>query len=388
MSVLEGLKILDFTTLLPGPYATLLLADMGAEVLKISSKDRFDMVTNWPPLIENGDITASAAWLGRNKKNIYLNLKKDKSIEAVKKLIMEYDIIIEQFRPGVMKRLGLDYDTLNKINPKIIYCSLTGYGQTGELKDKAGHDINYLSRSGLMNSSGKKEDGPSLYNMQVADLASGSMNSVVSILAAVYNREKRGIGEYIDISMLDGMIPFNTMDGVSFLTSNNEPGREDQVLNGGGIYNFYETKDGEYMSVASLEPKFFHNLCIALDLEDWADGEILKKDLKLVKETLKKKFKEKTKEEWCIIFKDIDACVEPVLSLKETMEDKHLNHRNMFVETKLPHKKEITVKQPGCPIKFLNSPVKYEYAGYPEGYNTKEILNSLGYDDKDIEDMI
>lgn len=388
MGILQGLKILDFTTLLPGPYATLLLADMGAEVLKISSKDRFDLVTHWPPIIDNSDITASAAWLGRNKKSIYLNLKKEKSIEAVKKLIMEYDIIIEQFRPGVMKKLGLDYDTLSKINPKLIYCSLTGYGQSGELKDRAGHDINYLSRSGLMDSSGRKESGPSLYNMQVADLASGSMNSVASILAAAYNREKRGIGEYIDISMLDGMIPFNTMDGISFLTSNIAPKRESQVLNGGGIYDFYETKDGEYISVAALEPKFFYNLCMALGYEDWADGKILKTDTKLVKETLKEKFKEKTKEEWSIFFKDVDACVEPVMSLNETKEDKHLNGRQMFVETKLPHKKDIKVKQVGCPIKFLNCPVEYEYAGYPEGYHTKDVLNYLGYTDEDIEDMI
>src|SRR5699024_1595985 len=128
--------------------------------------------------------------------------------------------------------------------------------------------------------------------------------------------------------------------------------------------------------------------CMALGYEDWADGKILKTDTKLVKETLKEKFKEKTKEEWSIFFKDVDACVEPVMSLNETKEDKHLNQRQMFVETKLPHKKDIKVKQVGCPIKFLNCPVEYEYAGYPEGYHTKDVLNYLGYSDEDIEDMI
>ena len=133
MGALDGLKILDFSTLLPGPYATLVLADLGAEVLKISCKDKYDMVVNWPPVIEGTDVTASQAWLGRNKKTIFLNLKKPEAVEAVKKLVMEYDIVLEQFRPGVMKKLGVDYETLSKVNPRLIYCSLTGYGQTGPL---------------------------------------------------------------------------------------------------------------------------------------------------------------------------------------------------------------------------------------------------------------
>ena len=206
MGALDGLKILDFSTLLPGPYATLLLADLGAEVLKVSGRDKYDLVVHWPPEIEGSGTTAAAAWLGRNKKTIFLNLKKPSAVEAVKRLILEYDILVEQFRPGVLAKLGLDYETLRGVNPRLIYCSLTGYGQTGPLSPRAGHDINYMSRSGVMASAGRKATGPVLTNMQVADVAVGSMNSVVGILAAVHHRDVTGRGQYIDVAMLDGMV--------------------------------------------------------------------------------------------------------------------------------------------------------------------------------------
>ena len=157
---LESLKILDFSTLLPGPYASLVLADLGAEVLKISAPGKPDIVADYPPFIEGTELSANQAWLGRNKKNMFLDLKKPKSLEIVKKLILEYDIVLEQFRPGVMERLGLGYEDLKKVNPGLIYCSLTGYGHSGPMKMRAGHDINYLARSGNMAYSGKKETGP------------------------------------------------------------------------------------------------------------------------------------------------------------------------------------------------------------------------------------
>ena len=165
MGALTGLKILDFSTLLPGPYASLVLADLGAEVVHISSKTRYDLVAHWPPYIEEAGVTAAAAWLGRNKKTVTLDLKRPAAIEAVKKMLTEYDIVLEQMRPGVMDRLGLGYEELRAINPRLIYCSLTGYGTTGPLKDRAGPDINYLSRAGVMDAAGRKAEGPSLYNM-------------------------------------------------------------------------------------------------------------------------------------------------------------------------------------------------------------------------------
>ena len=177
MGALDGYKVLDFTTLLPGPYATMTLADLGAEVLKVSSKDKYDLVVNWPPVIEGTQVTGAQAWLGRGKKTIHLNLKKPEAVEAVKKLVMDYDIIVEQFRPGVMEKLGLSYEQLREVNPRIIYCSITGYGQNGPLAMRAGHDINYMARSGIAASAGRKQGGPSLYNFQIADVAGGALKA-------------------------------------------------------------------------------------------------------------------------------------------------------------------------------------------------------------------
>ena len=216
MGALDGYKVLDFSTLLPGPYATMTLADLGADVLKVSGKDKYDLVVNWPPVVKGAKVTGAQAWLGRGKKTIHLNLKKPAAVEAVKKLVMEYDIIVEQFRPGVMKKLGLSYEILREVNPRIIYCSITGYGQTGPMSMRAGHDINYISRAGIAGSAGRREGGPSLYNFQIADVAGGSMNAVASILAAIIYRERTGEGQYIDVSMQDSVVPFNSMDGAAY----------------------------------------------------------------------------------------------------------------------------------------------------------------------------
>ena len=226
MNALEGYKILDFSTLLPGPYATMVLGDLGAEVLKVSSKDRFDLVVNWPPKVKGTEVTGVQAWLGRNKKTIFLDLKKPAAVEAVKRLVMDYDIVVEQFRPGVMDRLGIGYEALKAVNPRVIYCAITGYGQTGGFSKRAGHDINYLARSGVAYAAGRKLGGPGLYNFQIADVAGGSMGAVASILAALLYREKTGEGQFIDISMQDCVIPFNSMDGASFFAGGPEPARE------------------------------------------------------------------------------------------------------------------------------------------------------------------
>lgn len=388
MGALTGLKILDFSTLLPGPYATLTLADLGAEVLRISSRDRYDLVVHWPPVIAGTDTTAAAAWLGRNKKSIYLDLKKPEGTEAVKKLIQEYDIIVEQFRPGVMKKLGLDYETLRQRNPRLIYCSLTGYGQSGPMVLRAGHDINYMSRSGVMGSAGRKSTGPVLTNMQIADVAVGSMNTVVGILAAAYYREKTGKGQYIDVSMMDGMVPFNSMDGACFLAGAPMPERESQPLNGGEIYDFYETADGQYMSVGSLEPKFFADLCKGLDHPEWADGAILKENLPMVKETFRQAFQTRTRAEWTEVFSRLDACVEPVLTLAEAAADPQINARGMMPQVPLAQDPARTVRQLGCPIKLSACPAKYRHTGYPEGWHTEEILTGLGYSKEDIQDKL
>ena len=220
---LQGLKILDFTTLLPGPYATMMLADMGAEVLRVVSGTRIDLTTLMPPFIGKEKISAVSACLGRSKKSMTLNLKDPRAVQIVQRLLDEYDVLIEQFRPGVMARFGLDYRTLKEVKPSLIYCSLTGYGQTGPMADRAGHDINYLARSGLMSYSGRKDNGPVLTGMQIADMAAGSYNAIIGLLAAVVCRQNTGEGQYLDVAMTDGVMAFNAIAGASFWPTGANP---------------------------------------------------------------------------------------------------------------------------------------------------------------------
>ena len=381
MGSLDDLKILDFSTLLPGPYATLMLAEMGAEVLKISSASRPDIVLDYPPFIGDTGVSASQAWLGRNKKTMFLNLKTGEGKAVVKELVKEYDIVLEQFRPGVMEKLGLGYEDLKAVNPKLIYCSLTGYGQTGPLRDAAGHDINYMSRSGIISQAGRRESGPSLMNFQIADIAVGSMNSVIGILAAVNYRKNTGKGQYIDVAMMDGCVPFNSLDGAGFLVSGKEPKREGERLNGGCIYDFYETKDGEYLSVGSLEPQFWSRFCTAIGREDLIEGTVYPPNIDEVKAEIRGILKTKTRDEWVEVFSHYDACVQPVLNLKEALlEDEQVKEREMVVDVKLPLHEDVSVKQLATAVKLSECPCEYKFAGYPTGYHTKEVIEQLGMD--------
>lgn len=351
MNLLDNLKILDFTTLLPGPYATWMLGEMGAHILKISAPGRKDLVLDSEPKTQNG-LSANRAWLNNKKKEIFLNLKEEAGKKEIIRLIKEegYNCIIEQFRPGVMAKFGLDYEDVKEIQDDIIYLSLTGYGQDGPYKDKAGHDINYLALSGLMSYSGRQETGPVLYGMQIADIAS-AQNSVIGILAALNKRNETGLGTYIDVSILDSVIPFNAMAGVDAMMSGNNPKREEDFLNGGSLYDFYQTKDNKYLSFGGLEPKFFERFCKIIGKEEWVEKGCVCPDFKEKKEVLRKIFKEKTRDEWTLIFKDADCCVEPVLDLKEALlEDKNTKIR-----------KSINIIDiDGEQIKVYSNPIKFE----------------------------
>ena len=381
MKALEDLKVLDFTTLLPGPYATLVLADLGAQVLKVSSPSKRDIVLEYEPFVAGTDIAANEAWLGRGKRNLFLNLKHPSAVEIVKQLIREYDIVIEQFRPGVMDRLGLGYENLRAVNPALIYCSLTGYGQTGPMASAAGHDCNYLARSGNLAMAGYRETGPAPMNIQIADICAGSMNSVVGILAAVNQRRLTGQGQYIDVAMLDGLIPFTAMDGTRFLATGEDCGRESRRLNGGSLYGYYETADGGYLSVGSLEPKFWAAFCKAIGCPDLIEGTVEPLNIEEVRERVRGIIRGKTRDEWATIFKPLDCCVEPVFSLGEALlEDEHIQERKLVVEVEVPCSGGKRVKQLGSPMKLSESPVTYDKGGYPLGYHTREVIEELGLD--------
>ncbi|MGB9498956.1 MAG: CaiB/BaiF CoA transferase family protein [Dissulfuribacterales bacterium] len=380
---LEHLKILDFSTLLPGPYATMVLTDLGADMLRVVSGSRPDLATLMPPFLPGTKISANLAWLGRGKRSITLNLKNSQAITIVEQLIAEYDILVEQFRPGVMDKFGLGYAHLKKINPGLIYCSLTGYGQDGPNSKRAGHDINYLARSGLMSYSGTKDGGPVLTGMQIADVASGANNVIIGILAAVLYRNNKGKGQHIDISMMDGVVPFNAMTGAAALVSGFEPEREGEFLNGGSLYDFYETKDNQYISFGGLEPQFFSAFCNVIGCPDLIEVGVMPKDIEQVKARAREVIKTKTRDEWEEAFKDVDACVEPVLTLSEALDAPHAKHRGIVVDVELPDGG--SVRQIGTPIRFSETPLQYSKAGQPAGTDNREVLLKLGYSGKEIE---
>ncbi|WP_432211435.1 CaiB/BaiF CoA transferase family protein, partial [Acinetobacter variabilis] len=316
---LKGLKILDFSTLLPGPFATLYLADMGAEVVHIESPTRPDLVRLMPPFAHGQATTHN--YLNRNKHSVALDLKNPEHIEQIKSRIADYDIVVEQFRPGVMQRLGLDYPTLSALNPRLIYCSITGYGQTGPYIDRAGHDINYLALSGIAGHSGRLESGPPAMGIQIADVAGGSMHALVAILAAVIERQSSGQGQYIDISMTDCVATLNSMAASAALAGQTPQMPEQEHLNGGTYYDYYQTKDGRYLSVGSLEPQFMQGLAQVLDLPVLLEkgASFDSDDRKQVKQAIQAKILRRTWAEWSNTFAALDICVEPVLRPDEAL---------------------------------------------------------------------
>ena len=382
---LKGLKIIDFTTLLPGPYATMMLADLGADVLRVVSGSRPDLTEFMPPCIAGTNLSCAAATLGRGKRSLALNLKDPRAGAIMLKLIEGRDIPIEQFRPGVMARLGLDYETLKAASPSLIYCSLTGYGQTGPMSSRAGHDINYLARSGIMAYSGRKATGPSLTGIQIADIASGSNNAVIGILAAVVHRQRTGEGQHVDVSMTDGVIAFNAIAGAAFLADGTEICREEGVLNGGSLYDFYETKDGKHLSFGGLEPQFFAAFCRTIDRPDLIPGGVAPPDIDCIKEEVRAIMRTRTQKEWLSLFAKVDACVEPVLGLGDTFRDPQVEARGLIVEVDLPGVGR--VKQLGHPIRYSATKPEYRSVGVAAGTHTREILLDLGYGGSEIDEF-
>lgn len=380
---LKGIKILDFTTLLPGPYATQLLADMGAEVVRVESPTRPDLLKLLPPMV--GKVSASHASVNRNKKTIAVDLKHESAKEIVHKLVSEFDIVIEQFRPGVMARLGLDYEALVKFQPKLIYCSITGYGQTGPLKDRAGHDINYLALSGLASFSGRKETGPTLSATQVADIAGGSHHAVMAILAAVIERASTGKGQHLDISMSDAALALSTMFGANALVSGKDPACGEEMLNGGLFYDYYQTADGKYISVGSLEPNFAMVLLSTLGLTAYQNkiADQRAETQTEIKAAIAAKVIEKDQAHWNDVFGNLDACVEPVLSINQAAAHPHFIARGMITTA---------VDETGNEIQQINSALPFKSEGMKQagralGADTSDVLKSLGYSDEQVQGL-
>ena len=382
---LASLKVLDFSTLLPGPFASLLLADMGAEVLRIESPTRVDLLRVLPP--HDQGVSASHAYLNRNKRSLALDLKQPEALDVIKQLLQDYDIVLEQFRPGVMERLGLGYEALKAINPKLIYVSITGYGQTGPYRDRAGHDINYLALAGLASYTGRADNGPLPLGMQVADVAGGSLHGVIGLLAAVIARQQTGQGQHLDVSMTDCAFSLNAMAGAGYLACGEEPGREEQLLNGGSFYDYYRSRDGRWLSVGSLEPAFMKQLCTALGLEELAALGLSPQPAlqKKLKDALKVEFEKHDFAELCALFAELDACVEPVLSLGEAVRHPQLRARELV--TNVPRGDGSTQQQMACPLKFSDGLPQPRHIGVALGEHTDQVLGALGYSAERIEQL-
>jgi crotonobetainyl-CoA:carnitine CoA-transferase CaiB-like acyl-CoA transferase len=347
---LSHLKILDFSTLLPGPYATMMLADMGAEVLRVEAPGRVDLVRVMPPF--DGQFSTTFSYLSRGKHTLPLDLKAEGSVARVKALVRDYDIVIEQFRPGVMDRLGIGYEALKAENPSLIYCAITGYGQTGPYRDRAGHDINYLALSGIASHCGRQDSGPPPLGIQVADVAGGSHHAVMGVLAAVIRRQQTGEGSFIDISMTDAAFALNTMAGAACLAGGQDQKPESSLLNGGSCYDYYQTSDGRWLSIGSLEPQFATRLLETLGLSDLQELFTSQKPehQQELKAAIKQKILQQPLNHWQYVFRQTDACVEPVLTIAEAAEHPQLKARGMVVE--VDRGDGVRQKQLGYPIRF------------------------------------
>jgi len=376
---LSGIRVLDFSRLLPGPFGTMTLADLGAEVWRVDGSP--DLLTILPPV--DGDVSVAHRQINRGKISISIDLKHPEGAATAKRLAAACDVVVEQFRPGVMDRLGAGYAALSAANPGLIYCSITGYGQDGPLRDRAGHDLNYLALSGLLSFAGRRQGGPVPLPIQVADQCAGGMNAVIAILAALVHRAATGQGQCIDISMTDGAIHLGAMYGSEALATGRDPDREGTFLNGACFYDLYETKDGGWMSVAGLEPQFQAALLKTLGREDLA-GRLLGigPECNEAKAELQAEFKRRTRAEWEEIFRGVDACVEPALTMTEALGSPLAQKRGMVVE--VPRPDGTKIKQVAAPFKFSATPCEYRTTGERPGAHTDEILAAAGFSPDEI----
>jgi len=344
--MLENIKVLDFTNLLPGPYATMMLADMGAEVVNIIPPNYIDLVKHIG--IQVSGVSLLYRMLHRNKKRITMDLKTAEGMEKIRNMIESADVIIEGFRPGVMQRLGLDYTTVKKINPRLVYCSLSGYGTQNPLQDRPGHDINYQALSGLAIAN-TIDNQPKISQIPLADLVSGSLHAVIAILGALVSRSTTQSGQYLEVSMTDCSFALTFLDVLPFL--NPELADSSQILpnhlfSGQTFYGYYRTKDSRYLSIGSLEPKFFTSLLEALEIHEFSIADQFDP---AIKGEIAAKILQQPLSHWIDLFEPLDICVEPVLNLDEVIKSEYIKERELIVLSEIDGHQ---VYQPAHPIKY------------------------------------
>ncbi len=394
---LENITVIDLTRMLPGPYCTMILADLGANVIRV--EDPKFPYANPPPFFQMGRVRISAfnSILMRNKKSMTLNLKKKGAREIFNKLILNADIIVETFRPKIVDKLKVDYQTVSKINKSIIYCSLTGYGQDGPYEQIAGHDLNYVGICGMLNlnrprnTMDQKQNNraPVVPSLQAGDIG-GGLISTIGILGALIERNNNPerLGQHLDISMTDSVFSFMPMAAAyHFSEKYTEKVETQNPLHGDfPFYTVYRTKDDKFVTVGAIEMKFWHALCKGLGREDlmlkqMAQGE----EREEVFHELQKEFLKKTRDEWFEVFHDIDACVMPINSFAEACQDPQIVARKMVVNT--THQKLGELKNIASPIKMSRTPLTIRNIAPKVGQDTVEILKSLNYSDDNISEF-
>jgi len=382
MMALAGIRVLDLTRLAPGPFCTMLLGDMGADVVVVEEPPgvgrRFDAGQSARSLAFNA--------LGRNKRSVGLNLKDPKAQEAFLRMVEKADVVVEGFRPGVVNRLGVDYETVSARNDKIVYCSLSGYGQTGPYAGLVGHDINYISLGGALGVTGWPETPPAIPVNIIADFAGGGLFAAFSILTAIIARGNTGRGQYVDMAMSDGVTALMTFMGNMYFGGGlvMKPGTE--LLNGGvPSYCVYETKDGKWLSIGCLEPWFWKELCEALGFEDYIAHQNDREKHPEIFEALRNKFKEKDRDEWFEELRQRDICIAPVLGFDDVLSDPHVKARGMLAE--IEHPEFGTIKQVGIAPKLSDTPGSIRSTAPERGVHTEDLLADAGYDAAEIEEL-
>jgi alpha-methylacyl-CoA racemase len=386
---LDGIRVLDLTELAPGPFCTMILADLGADVIRIEEPG--------PPTGRRAEQAGGADTraqenrfgsspynaLARNKKSIGINLKSGPGKEIYLRLADRADVIVEEYRPGVAKRLGIDYEKLSASNPRLIYCAITGFGQTGPYRDLVGHDINYIATAGVLSLFGRPGQPPTIPHNLIADYAAGGMNGAIGVLAALVARNQTGRGQYIDISMMDGSLALLAQAFSTFFANHKVP-RRGESINDGGIpnYNVYLTRDDKYITIAAIEPWFFANLCRAIGREDFIPHEYDSTKRPEITRVIAETFRTKTRDEWFEILSKSDICVGRMLTLDEVPDDPQVKARNMIVEVEAPNGKK--VRQVGISAKFSSTPGSIRTLAPQLGQHTDEILGELGYSSADV----
>ncbi len=386
MKPLDKITVLDLTRLLPGAVATMMLGDFGAQVVKIEEPVVGDPARHSRAGIFKKDGRPGAYFLAtnRNKRSITLNLKHPAGREIFLKLAAEADVVVEGFRPGVMDRLGIGYESLKAINPRLIYCSISGYGQDGPYRDKAGHDINYISTAGLLGVNGAKDGAPAIPGVQIADLAGGSLHAVVGILLALQARERTGEGQTVDISMTDCSLSLMYIPFAAYIANGTQPRRGAEGLSGRyACYQLYETKDGRYLSLGALEPKFWVNACGVLGREDLIASQFSDDHQQTAIDALREIFRTRSAAEWLAAFEGVDTCITLVKDIAEMIADPQIQQRGLIAE--IEYAPGETLPQIAPVIKLSATPGEMLTPPPQLGQHTRDVLVKLGYSEQQLE---